>query len=80
MKINYSIQNNFFLQKIWLNNRCYRKLLRERSVRIWSYYDLHFPTFGLNTDVVACTCNPASLQAEFRNGVGSIPVGVTVLR
>ena len=26
--------------------------------------------------VVACTCNPATLEAEFRNGVGSIPVGV----
>ena len=22
------------------------------------------------------TCNPAALEAEFRNGVGSIPVGV----
>ena len=25
--------------------------------------------------VVACTCNPATLEAEFRNGVVSIPVG-----
>ena len=25
--------------------------------------------------VVACTCNPATLEAEFRNDVGSIPVG-----
>ena len=25
--------------------------------------------------VVACTCNPAALEAEFRNSVGSIPVG-----
>ena len=25
--------------------------------------------------VVACTCNPATVEAEFRNGVGSIPVG-----
>ena len=25
--------------------------------------------------VVTCTCNPATLEAEFRNGVGSIPVG-----
>ena len=25
--------------------------------------------------VVACTCNPATLEAEFRNGVGSVPVG-----
>ena len=25
--------------------------------------------------VVACTCNPATMEAEFRNGVGSIPVG-----
>ena len=24
--------------------------------------------------VVACTCNPATLEAEFRNGVGSVPV------
>ena len=23
---------------------------------------------------VACTCNPATLDAEFRNGLGSIPV------
>ena len=27
------------------------------------------------TGVVACTCNPATLEAEFRNGVGSVPVG-----
>ena len=25
--------------------------------------------------VVACNCNPATLVAEFRNGMGSIPVG-----
>ena len=25
--------------------------------------------------VVACTCNPATLEAEFRNGVSLIPVG-----
>ena len=24
--------------------------------------------------VVACTCNPATMEAEFRDGVGSIPV------
>ena len=23
--------------------------------------------------VVGCTCNPATLEAEFQNGVGSIP-------
>ena len=26
--------------------------------------------------VVACTCNPATLEAEFWNGVRSTPVGV----
>ena len=25
--------------------------------------------------VVTCTCNPATLEAQFRNSVGSIPVG-----
>ena len=25
--------------------------------------------------VVACTCNTATLEDEFRNGVGFIPVG-----
>ena len=31
--------------------------------------------------VVACTCNPATLETEFRNGVGSMSVGgVTVLQ
>ena len=25
--------------------------------------------------VVACTCNPATLEAKFPKGVGSIPVG-----
>ena len=30
--------------------------------------------------VVVCTCNPATLETEFRDGLGSIPVGVTVLR
>ena len=26
------------------------------------------------TGVVTCTCNPATLEAEVGNGVGSIPV------
>ena len=30
--------------------------------------------------VAACTCNPATLEAEFQDGVGSIPVEVTVLQ
>ena len=25
--------------------------------------------------VMACNCNPATLEAEFRNSVGSVPVG-----
>ena len=29
----------------------------------------------LEVGVVVCTCNPATLEAEFRNGVGSIPAG-----
>ena len=27
------------------------------------------------SSVVACTCNPATLEAKFWNGVGLIPVG-----
>ena len=30
---------------------------------------------GMQPGVVACTCNSATLEAEFWNGVGSIPVG-----
>ena len=30
--------------------------------------------------VVACTCNPATLEAEFRNSAGSIQLGATVFR
>ena len=30
---------------------------------------------SVKPDVVACTCNPAILEAEFPNGVGSVPVG-----
>ena len=30
---------------------------------------------SLKPCVAACTCNPATLEAEFRNGVGSIQVG-----
>ena len=33
----------------------------------------NFKAFQLG--VVACTYNPATLKAEFQNGVGSIPVG-----
>ena len=29
--------------------------------------------------MVACTCNLATLKAEFWNGVSAIPVGETVL-
>ena len=32
-------------------------------------------TFFYLPVVVACTCNPAAFEAEFRKGVGSIPVG-----
>ena len=32
-------------------------------------------SFSIWPGVVACTCNPATLEAEFRNGVGSVPVG-----
>ena len=32
-------------------------------------------TKSIQPGVVACTCNPATLEAEFRNGVGSVPVG-----
>ena len=35
---------------------------------------------GDNEGVVAYSCNPATFEVEFRNGVGSIPVRVTVLR
>ena len=31
-------------------------------------------------DVVACNCNPATLEVEFCNGVSSIPAGGTVLQ
>ena len=31
---------------------------------------------NLSPIVVAYTCNPATLEVEFGNGVGSIPVGV----
>ena len=41
------------------------------------YYSL-VPVEGITIytwlDVVACTCNPATFEAEFGNGVGSIPV------
>ena len=29
----------------------------------------------LKPGVLACTCNPVTLEVEFRNGVGSEPVG-----
>ena len=34
-----------------------------------------FTSLVIEPGVVACTCNPATLQAEFWNSVGSIPVG-----
>ena len=48
--------------------------------------DNHFTTASLiiisvkeccqrSPDVVVCTCNPATLEAELRKGVDSIPVG-----
>ena len=40
----------------------YCACLRTKCLRIYS-------------SVVACTCNPTTLEAEFRNRVGSIPVG-----
>ena len=37
------------------------------------YFYLKADKEALN--VVACTCNPATLKTEFRSGVSSIPVG-----
>ena len=28
----------------------------------------------------ACTCNPDTIEAEFRNGVGSVPIRITVVQ
>ena len=33
----------------------------------------HSPIFTI-PGVVACTCNPATLKAQLRNGLGSLPV------
>ena len=57
-----------------------------KNVGLWSNCGL-FPDFqyGFKSSqcsalfgvpvVVACICNPATLEAEFQNGVGSVPVG-----
>ena len=37
--------------------------------------DFFLNSKNLIPGVVACTCNPAALEAEFRNSVGSVPVG-----
>ena len=34
----------------------------------------HCQKLVLQAGVVACICNPATLDADFQNGVGSIPV------
>ena len=33
------------------------------------------PPSNSHANVVACICNPATLETAFQNGVGSIPVG-----
>ena len=33
------------------------------------------PPFNGHANVVACICNPATLEAAFQNGAGSVPVG-----
>ena len=47
------------------------------DIKIWiSFYSLQRTDKpGISTGVVGWTCNPATLEAEFWNGVGSIPVG-----
>ena len=66
-----------------------RSLLIKQSCSSFKYFRYHsFSTFTklsekltfrtpntLMPGVVACTCNPATLEAKFRNSVGSIPVG-----
>ena len=55
--------------------------LRSTAPRFW--FPFCFPSVenpnkfskNLRSHVVACTCNSATLEAEFRNAVGSISVG-----
>ena len=48
-----------------------------RAPVFWNLNQQSFfvPDSDLFLGVVSCTCNPVNLEAEFRNGVGSIPVG-----
>ena len=48
------------------------KLLKKRKL---SRGKNNIPRIVACICVVVCTCNPATLETEFRNGVGSIPVG-----
>ena len=48
------------------------KLLKKRKL---SRGKSNIPRIVACICVVACTCNPATLETEFPNGVGSIPVG-----
>ena len=69
-KLELSFQNwHEEFDKFWPNHSKISKIRTLMGSFWWKYI------FVFEPGVVACTCNPATLEAEFRNRVGSIPVG-----
>ena len=69
----YCVSNMKWVRIWWLgflpNSRVKDETLMDKT----SYCESEDSRF-FKPGVVACTCNPATLEADFRNGVGSIPV------
>ena len=59
------------LKKTTASSEMFRKIT---NLKTWKTAR-NIPTaYSTNMGVVPCTCNPATLEAESRNSVGSIPV------
>ena len=53
--------------RLWQSKTLFEKFLKDSTI--------HGKGADPKPGVVACTCNPATLEAEFWNGMSSIPVG-----
>ena len=62
-----------------MRNLLSTKQFKASSYLFWEIFVITGTILQGVIGVVACTCNPATLEVEFQKKVGSIPTGVTVL-
>ena len=70
-KIRFFCQIQNYVPDHLLTGYKFKKTSKKGTIRYVAIHIYHREDYS---GVVACTCNPATLEAVLRNGVGSIPV------